>query len=82
MANSAYSKGTRNRKIEEEMRNFNEKWTSEYFFIENADSRPLQLICKQAVSVNKEYNHCPYQADFFQWIGDLLEQGQIFLAIQ
>ena len=38
------------------MQNFNEKWTSEYFFIENADSRPLYLICEQTVSVNKEYN--------------------------
>ena len=52
----ANSKETRKRKIEEEMQNFNEKWTSEYFFIENADSRPLCLICKQTVSVNKEYN--------------------------
>ena len=52
----ANSKETRKRKIEEEMRNFNEKWTSEYFFIENADSRPLCLICEQTVSVNKEYN--------------------------
>ena len=25
---------------------------------------------------------CPHQANFFQQIGDLLEQGQIFLAIQ
>ena len=82
MANFANSKETRKRKIEEEMQNFNEKWTSEYFFIENADSRPLQLICEQTVSVNKEYNQCPHQADFFQRIGDLLEQGQIFLAIQ
>ena len=56
MANSANSKETRKRKIEEEMRNFNEKWTSEYFFIKNADSRPLCLICEQTVSVNKEYN--------------------------
>ena len=38
------------------MQNFNEKWTSEYFFIENADSRPLCSIDKQTVSVNKEYN--------------------------
>ena len=52
----ANSKETRKRKIEEEMRNFNEKWTSEYFFIENAGSRPLCLICEQTVSVNKEYN--------------------------
>ena len=38
------------------MRIFNEKWTSEYCFIENADSSPLCLICNQAVNVNKEYN--------------------------
>ena len=38
------------------MQKFNEKWTSEYFFIENADSRSLCLICKQTVNVNKEYN--------------------------
>ena len=38
------------------MQNFNEKWTSEYFFIKNEDSRPLCLICEQTVSVNKEYN--------------------------
>ena len=37
------------------MQNFNEKWTSEYIFIENADSRPLRLICEQTVSANKEY---------------------------
>ena len=38
------------------MRRFNDKWTSKYFFIENADSRPLCLICNQTVNVNKEYN--------------------------
>ena len=38
------------------MQKFNEKWTSEYFFIENADSRRLCLICNQTVNVNKEYN--------------------------
>ena len=38
------------------MQNFNEKWTSEYFFFENTDSRSLCLICEQTVSVNKEYN--------------------------
>ena len=56
MASSANSKEIRKRKIEEEMRKFNEKWTSEYFFIENADSRPLCLTCNQTVNVNKEYN--------------------------
>ena len=53
---SSNSKETRKRKVEEEMRKFNEKWTSEYFFIENADSRPLCLICNKTVNVNKEYN--------------------------
>ena len=38
------------------MQNFNEKWTSEYFFIENADCRPLCMICNQTVNINKEYN--------------------------
>ena len=38
------------------MRKFNEIWTSEYFFIENADSSPLCLICNQTVNVHKEYN--------------------------
>ena len=47
MASSANSKETRKRKVEEEMRKFNEKWTSEYFFIENADNRSLCLICNQ-----------------------------------
>ena len=55
MASFANSKQTRKRKIEEEMPKFNEKCTSEYFFIKNADSRPLCLICNQTVNV-KEYN--------------------------
>ena len=56
MASFANLKKTRKRKVEEEMRKFNKKWTSEYYFIENADSRPLCLICNQTVNVNKEYN--------------------------
>ena len=56
MASSANSKETRKKKVEEEMQKFNKKWTSKYFFIENADSRPLCLICNQNVNVNKEYN--------------------------
>ena len=44
MAFSANSKETRERKVEEEMRKFNEKWTSEYFLIENTDSRPVTLV--------------------------------------
>ena len=56
MASTANSKETRKRKVEEEMRKFNEKWTFKYFFSENADSRPLYLICNQTVNVYKEYN--------------------------
>ena len=56
MASSANSKETRMRKVEEEMQKFNEKWTSKYFFIENADCRPLFLICNQTVNVDTEYN--------------------------
>ena len=56
MASSANSKETRKRKLEEEMQKFNKKWTSEYFFIKNADSKPLCLICNQILNVNKEYN--------------------------
>ena len=56
MANFANSKEKRKKKVEEEMRKFNEKWTFEYFFIENADSRPFCSICNQTVNVIKEYN--------------------------
>ena len=38
------------------MRRLNEKWTSEYFFIENAEGRLLCLICNQTVNVYKECN--------------------------
>ena len=56
MSSSANSKETRKKKVEEEMQKFNEKWTSEYFFIENADSGPLCLICSQTVNVIIEHN--------------------------
>ena len=57
MASSVNSKETRKKKLEKEMQKFNEKWTFEYFFIENADSRSLCLICNQTVNVSKEYNN-------------------------
>ena len=56
MTSFANSKETRKRKVGEEMQKLNEKWTSEYFFVENADSRPLCLICDQTVNVNAVYN--------------------------
>ena len=42
MASFSNLKETRKKKVEEEMQKFNEKWNSEYFFIENADNR---LLC-------------------------------------
>ena len=35
---------------------FQERWTLDYFFIENPDRRPLCLICNKILSDNKEYN--------------------------
>ena len=57
MASSANSKETRKREAEEEMQKFNEKWTSECFFIANADSRRLCLICNQTVNTMKTMFH-------------------------
>ena len=58
MANSANSKDIRSKKLKEEMQKFNEEWTSEYCFIENAESRPLCLICNETVNVNRpEHNN-------------------------
>ena len=55
MASFANSKETRKRKVEEEMEKLNEKWTSDYFSIENADGRPLCLICNQTVNDNIQH---------------------------
>ncbi|GAB1290249.1 General transcription factor II-I repeat domain-containing protein 2 [Apodemus speciosus] len=43
------------RKIDQEGRVFQEKWERAYFFVE-VQSVPTCLICKQSVSVSKEYN--------------------------
>ena len=58
LRNGKFRKFERDKKEESRGRDkkFNKKWTSKYFFIENADSRPLCLICNQTVNVNKEYN--------------------------
>lgn len=56
MATSANLKETKKRKIEEEKRIFQKRWTLDYFFIENSDKRLLCLICNESVSVTKEYN--------------------------
>ena len=43
------------RKITDEGRLFNEKWTDDYFFVE-ANSKVLCLICREFVQVFKDYN--------------------------
>lgn len=43
------------RKIDREGRVFQEKWETAYFFVE-VKNIPTCLICKQSVSVSKEYN--------------------------
>ncbi|KAJ8031811.1 General transcription factor II-I repeat domain-containing protein 2B [Holothuria leucospilota] len=47
--------GVKRRKVDVECREFKEKWTAKYFFIESRN-RPLCLICSESVSVKKEYN--------------------------
>ncbi|CAL1573010.1 unnamed protein product [Knipowitschia caucasica] len=43
------------RKIDRECRVFNEQWTRDYFFVPWKD-RAICIICKENVSVFKEYN--------------------------
>ena len=43
------------RKIEDESRVFQAKWTDLYFFID-FNKKPICLICKESISVLKEYN--------------------------
>ena len=44
------------RKVEEEKRVFKERWTEDYFFVNNSDEKPLCLICNKSVSYANEYN--------------------------
>ncbi len=43
------------RKISEEMRKFQEKWTNDYLFVE-VKNKPICLICLESVSAFKEFN--------------------------
>lgn len=43
------------RKIDSECRVFQEKWTSDYFFV-LVKEKPICLICKESMAVMKEYN--------------------------
>ena len=43
------------RKVEDELRVFQTRWTESYFFIE-FNNTPICLICNESISVLKEYN--------------------------
>lgn len=50
-------------KIEQESHTFQEKWERAYFFVE-VKNVPTCLICKQSLSVSKEYNlRCHYETN-------------------
>jgi len=68
---------SKKRRVEEENRTFQEKWTQEYFVIEQ-DGKPLCLICKQKIAVVKEYNlKRHYETNhktYDQFVGDQRKQ--------
>lgn len=47
--------GSKKRKVTDEFRVFQEKWSNLYFFV-NIKNKPVCLICNESVSVMKEYN--------------------------
>lgn len=50
-------------KIEQETHTFQEKWERAYFFVE-VKNVPMCLICKESLSVSKEYNlRCHYETN-------------------
>ncbi|XP_054592747.2 SCAN domain-containing protein 3-like [Nothobranchius furzeri] len=53
--NMSHSKEKR-RKIDTENRRFNKEWTDKYAHIQNAEGKPMCLVCLVICSVNKEYN--------------------------
>ncbi|VEN48298.1 unnamed protein product [Callosobruchus maculatus] len=55
MASSSKEVGPKKRKVTEELRSFQERWTINYFFVE-FKAKPICLVCSESVSVLKEYN--------------------------
>lgn len=47
--------GSKKRKVDTECRQFQDKWTDEYFFILHS-GKPMCLLCNETISVLKEYN--------------------------
>ncbi|XP_068089524.1 general transcription factor II-I repeat domain-containing protein 2-like [Hyperolius riggenbachi] len=65
-------------KVHLECRNFQEKWTNLYFFVQHED-KPLCLICKYTASVFKEYNvkrhyETKHKAKYDEYVGLHREQ--------
>lgn len=46
---------SKKRKVDNEFRVFQEKWTNDYFFIQFKD-KPMCLLCSESLSVMKEFN--------------------------
>jgi hypothetical protein len=55
MASTSKDVGPKKRRITEELRSFQDKWTINYFFVE-IKTKPICLKCNESVSVLKEYN--------------------------
>ncbi|KAL3881241.1 hypothetical protein ACJMK2_027697 [Sinanodonta woodiana] len=55
MASGSKDAGPKKRRVTEELRSFQDKWTMNYFFVE-FKTKPICLICNNSVSVMKEYN--------------------------
>lgn len=51
----ATTSDTKKRKITEEKRVFQEKWTEQYFFVSVKD-KPVCLVCTETIAVMKEFN--------------------------
>lgn len=47
---------SKKRKVSEENRVFQDKWETEYLFVNNKDNKPQCLVCLLVLSVHKEYN--------------------------
>lgn len=48
--------GGKKRKVDTECRQFQEKWTDEYYFFIMHNGKPVCLLCNESISVLKEFN--------------------------
>ena len=69
------------RKVTEEGRSFNERWTNDYFFVPNKNKATC-LICNEVIT-QKEYNvkrHCNQKIATFK--RNLSHQQSVFVNLQ